>query len=264
MSADLLPRIADVRVDGLTQASDHQPVLLPCNKPLKEPRMLPLQDLPDADLASMEGLFLDIDDTLTTDGRLPAHAYAAMERLHDAGLLVVPITGRPAGWCDHIARMWPVDGVVGENGAFYFRHDHEAAQAAPALPGRRRRRAPPIAERLKAGSRHPPAEVPGCALASDQFYRDRRPRHRLLRGRAAAARGRGRTHRRADARSGHDGEGQLDPRQRLVRRLRQAEHDATADAGSVRDRSRQRAASLSVHRRLAERRADVRATSRRR
>jgi len=28
MTSDLLPRLADVRVDGLTQASDHQPVLL--------------------------------------------------------------------------------------------------------------------------------------------------------------------------------------------------------------------------------------------
>ncbi len=33
---------------------------------------------------------------------------------------MVPITGRPAGWCDHIARFWPVDAVVGENGAFTF------------------------------------------------------------------------------------------------------------------------------------------------
>src|SRR5512133_3943701 len=88
--------------------------------------MLPLQDLPDADLARIDGLFLDIDDTLTTEGKLPAASYAALEALHDTGLLVVPITGRPAGWCDHIARMWPVDAVVGENGAFYFWHDREA------------------------------------------------------------------------------------------------------------------------------------------
>jgi len=65
----------------------------------------------------------DIDDTLTTDGKLTAGAYRALERLHDAGRIVVPVTGRPAGWCDHIARMWPVDAVVGENGAFYMRFD---------------------------------------------------------------------------------------------------------------------------------------------
>ncbi|MDH3639441.1 MAG: HAD-IIB family hydrolase, partial [Gammaproteobacteria bacterium] len=72
----------------------------------------------------IRGVFADIDDTLTSEGRLTAQAYVALERLKAAGLLVVPITGRPAGWCDHIARMWPVDAVVGENGAFYFRYDH--------------------------------------------------------------------------------------------------------------------------------------------
>ena len=68
----------------------------------------------------IRGLLFDVDETLTTAGKLTAGAYAAMERLKRAGKLVVPITGRPAGWCDHIARMWPVDAVVGENGAFYF------------------------------------------------------------------------------------------------------------------------------------------------
>ena len=71
----------------------------------------------------MRGVLADIDDTLTTDGRLTAAAYAALARLHEAGFVVVPITGRPAGWCDHIARMWPVSGVVGENGALWMRHD---------------------------------------------------------------------------------------------------------------------------------------------
>ncbi|MGZ8156184.1 MAG: HAD family hydrolase, partial [Burkholderiales bacterium] len=78
--------------------------------------MLPLSDFALADRQSIRGVLFDIDDTLTTDGVLHAQAYAAVERLHDAGIVTVPITGRPAGWCDHIARMWPVDGVVGENG----------------------------------------------------------------------------------------------------------------------------------------------------
>ena len=132
--------------------------------------MLPLQDLPDVDLACIDGLFLDIDDTLTTDGRLPAQAYAALEALHDTGLLVVPITGRPAGWCDHFARMWPVDAVVGENGAFYFWHDHEAKKL------RQRFLADEAtcqanAERLKLIAANILQAVPGCALASDQFCR---------------------------------------------------------------------------------------------
>src|SRR5438045_8564016 len=71
-------------------------------------------------------VLLDIDDTLTTEGRLSADAYAALERLSQHGLRVIPVTGRPAGWCDMIARFWPVDAVIGENGAFYFRYDHQA------------------------------------------------------------------------------------------------------------------------------------------
>ena len=75
-------------------------------------------------LQDIKFILTDIDDTLTSDGRLKSNAYEAMERLSDNGYSVIPVTGRCAGWCDHIARMWPVDGVVGENGAFFFSYDH--------------------------------------------------------------------------------------------------------------------------------------------
>jgi len=113
----------------------------------------------------------DIDDTLTSHGRLPAVAYGALERLRAAGLRVVPVTGRPAGWCDHIARMWPVDGVVGENGAFYFRHDDARRRMTRRYwldaDTRRenRRRLDAIAETVLAA-------VPGAAIAADQAYRE--------------------------------------------------------------------------------------------
>ena len=120
---------------------------------------------------SLRGLFFDIDDTLTTEGRLTAAAYAALERLHDAGLLVAPITGRPAGWCDHIARMWPVDGVIGENGAFYFAYDRAGHRLVKRFrddsPTRAANRARLVAVRDRIL-----AEVPGAALASDQLYRE--------------------------------------------------------------------------------------------
>jgi HAD superfamily hydrolase (TIGR01484 family) len=116
-------------------------------------------------------LLFDIDDTLTTDGTLTAAAYAAIARAHEAGLITIPITGRPAGWCDHIARMWPVDAVVGENGAFWFRYDRAARtlQRCFALEDatRRTNRA-----RLDAIAHRIIAAVPGAALASDQAYRE--------------------------------------------------------------------------------------------
>lgn len=68
----------------------------------------------------MRGVCLDIDETLSTRGKLTDEAYSALWALKQAGFVVIPITGRPAGWCDMIARFWPVDAVVGENGAFTF------------------------------------------------------------------------------------------------------------------------------------------------
>src|SRR5688572_11805751 len=128
--------------------------------------MRPLAEL---DARGVRAVLVDIDDTLTTEGRLTADAYAALERLQRAGVRVVPVTGRPAGWCDHIARMWPVDAVVGENGAFYFFysgsrlhkrfHDNEKNRAE------KRARLNAIAAQILAA-------VPGCALASDQPYRE--------------------------------------------------------------------------------------------
>lgn len=71
------------------------------------------------------GVFFDIDDTFTQDGLLMPDALAALHAWQTSGRLAVAVTGRPAGWCDHIARMWPVDAVVGENGAFWFRYLRE-------------------------------------------------------------------------------------------------------------------------------------------
>jgi HAD superfamily hydrolase (TIGR01484 family) len=121
------------------------------------------------DSSAVTTVLVDIDDTLTTEGRLTAGAYAALEALHRAGKRVIPVTGRPAGWCDHIARLWPVDAVVGENGAFYFfmaegrlqrrYQDGEVERAAKR-------------ERLKRISQEILAAVPGCAAAADQAWRE--------------------------------------------------------------------------------------------
>jgi len=115
-------------------------------------------------------VFADIDDTLTTDGRLPSAAYAALWRLHDAGIAVAPVTGRPAGWCDHIARMWPVRGVVGENGAFYYNYDPEARRLNRRFLLDEQTRAG-LQDRLSSLATQILSEVPGSAVASDQAYR---------------------------------------------------------------------------------------------
>ncbi len=60
----------------------------------------------------------DVDDTLTCDGMLPPETLVALTQLRENGIKVIAVTGACAGWCDHIAQLWPVDAVLGENGAF--------------------------------------------------------------------------------------------------------------------------------------------------
>ncbi len=118
----------------------------------------------------IQGLLFDIDDTFTTDGQMTADAFFALEQWHAQGRLAIAVTGRPAGWCDHFARMWPVDAVVGENGAFWFSFDRHA---------RRMKRGFIRSEAERAQSRQAFEKitqdvlqaVPGAQVASDQAYR---------------------------------------------------------------------------------------------
>lgn len=82
--------------------------------------MTNLSDAPWGTFSSVRYVLTDIDDTLTRDGFLEEEAYRAIWKLARGGIGVIPVTGRPAGWCDCIARQWPVAGVIGENGAFAF------------------------------------------------------------------------------------------------------------------------------------------------
>jgi HAD superfamily hydrolase (TIGR01484 family) len=110
---------------------------------------------------------MDIDGTLTEAGKLTADAYLALWRLQAAGLRVVPVTGRPAGWCDLIARQWPVDGVVGENGALAFWERDgrlERLFHPDVADGSTRARLDEVRDAVL-------AEVRGARVAKDQFAR---------------------------------------------------------------------------------------------
>jgi HAD superfamily hydrolase (TIGR01484 family) len=133
--------------------------------------LLPLARFPVEKRRDVRVVMTDIDDTLTDEGKLTAAAYDALEQLKSAGFIVIPVTGRPAGWCDMIARFWPVDAVVGENGAFYFRYDITARRMIRRYAktdferARDRKRLVELADSI-------PREVKGSAIASDQAYRE--------------------------------------------------------------------------------------------
>lgn len=124
--------------------------------------------------SKIEFVLTDIDDTLTTEGQLQPKAYDSLWKLHDAGIKLIPITGRPAGWCEMIARFWPVEGIVGENGGFYFRY---AANKGEKIKKMQRwffsdeKTIKQNKLKLSAIEEEVLAKVKGCALASDQFCR---------------------------------------------------------------------------------------------
>ena len=133
--------------------------------------MRPLAEFPKPARRAVRYVLADIDDTLTVDGRLTGDAYGAMERIRARGLKMVPITGRPAGWCDLIARQWPVDGVVGENGAFYFAYDDDSRTMTRRFWKDAAARAADR-QRLERLGQQILAAVSGAALAADQPYRE--------------------------------------------------------------------------------------------
>ncbi len=130
--------------------------------------MRPVTEIPSDVRAGIRVVLADIDDTMTVSGRLPASSYTALWRLHDAGVHVVPVTGRPAGWCDLICRQWPVAGVVGENGAFAFYLDgeHRRTLSHPAAPDPATTR-----DRLATIAQEVYRRIDGTRAAKDQFAR---------------------------------------------------------------------------------------------
>jgi HAD superfamily hydrolase (TIGR01484 family) len=129
---------------------------------------LPWAAVPEASLAKVHGVFTDIDDTLTEDGAIHAAALQSLQRLHDAGVPVVAITGRPLGWSHPFAAAWPVAAIVAENGAVALVRSGAAvqtlyAQDEPTRSANTKRLRETAARILQA--------VPGAQLAQDSAGR---------------------------------------------------------------------------------------------
>ena len=132
----------------------------------------------------LRGVFTDIDDTLTTDGAITAEALQALGALKAAGLHVIPITGRPVGWSEPFAQVWPVDAIVAENGAVALLPPAQDARKNPLQPLSEKRgqlsklylqdaatRAANYA-RMQQVLAHIEATVPGAQRAADSAGRE--------------------------------------------------------------------------------------------
>jgi HAD superfamily hydrolase (TIGR01484 family) len=122
-----------------------------------------------SELAGIKGVCFDIDDTFSSHGKITDIAFDALWALKRAGFALIPVTGRPAGWCDLIARFWPVDGVVGENGAFTFYMGEGKRKRIDTLPDAEARLAKSKLQALRVAIS---AKIPHAQFASDQDYRE--------------------------------------------------------------------------------------------
>ena len=133
--------------------------------------MKPFAQFPRNYKKNIRYVLTDIDDTLSIKGRIPSASFTAMEQLQESDILVILITGRPAGWCDHMARMWPVDGLVGENGAFYFRYDESNKKMIRRYYKTEKQRSNDR-KKLEKIKQEILQKVPGCRVSADQAYRE--------------------------------------------------------------------------------------------
>jgi HAD superfamily hydrolase (TIGR01484 family) len=117
----------------------------------------------------IRALFSDVDGTMTSGDRVEAQTYAALERLSEAGIPVIMVTGRPAGFGHAFMKMWPLLACVAENGGVTFVRDgrklvkHYGVPAA-SLPEWRRRMNDVAIEVM--------SKCPGARLSSDSKYRE--------------------------------------------------------------------------------------------
>jgi hypothetical protein len=81
----------------------------------------------------------DMDGTLTQTGQFTAELLATLVELQQAGIEVVIVTGRSAGWVQGVVNYLPIAGAIAENGGLFFNRGWDQTVGKPevlvALPG---------------------------------------------------------------------------------------------------------------------------------
>ena len=131
---------------------------------------LVMESLDNADprvLRGIEYVLTDVDDTLTSRGRLRGETLDALDRLRRAGIRITPVTAASAGWCNLMIHMWPIEAVIAENGGLYFLRgpDGKVTRRRWAAETNLRPQLDDLADRLIAA-------FPQLVTADDQPYRE--------------------------------------------------------------------------------------------
>ncbi|MGM0432861.1 MAG: HAD-IIB family hydrolase [Spirochaetota bacterium] len=129
--------------------------------------MRPFKELEAEKIKDVRLFFTDVDDTITTEGKLFPEALGALWQLSRRGVPIILVTGGSAGWADVYIRQWPVDAVIAESGALVFYREGEKPYTFihPSLQGiDLQHRRTDLMNRIK-------KEIPAAQISSDQFCR---------------------------------------------------------------------------------------------
>ncbi len=86
------------------------------------------------DSASIKLVATDMDGTLTRQGKFTQDLLNGLERLRQANIAVVMVTGRSAGWVQGLAHYLPIAGAMAENGGVYIAGADAGAECLTPLP----------------------------------------------------------------------------------------------------------------------------------
>ncbi|MBD1820933.1 HAD family phosphatase [Cyanobacteria bacterium FACHB-DQ100] len=80
--------------------------------------MIPLSSAPD--LQSIQLIATDMDGTLTISQKFTPQLLQVFDRLNQAGVAVLIVTGRSAGWVNGLVHYLPIVGAIAENGGLFY------------------------------------------------------------------------------------------------------------------------------------------------
>jgi HAD superfamily hydrolase (TIGR01484 family) len=75
----------------------------------------------------------DVDGTLTQQGKFTPKLITAIETLTQAGIEVILITGRSAGWVQALNHYLPVTGAIAENGGLFYSSKNDSPELLVSL-----------------------------------------------------------------------------------------------------------------------------------
>ncbi len=118
---------------------------------------------------TFRALFFDLDGTLTTDGVVASETYASLQKVKQAGIKLVLVTGRPAGWGQALMTLAPLDAVVTENGGLSFVRVGSGTKKVYGVP---ETTLPEWRRKMHAAAVDVITEHPGARMSTDSQYRE--------------------------------------------------------------------------------------------